>query len=76
MHKPRHCRNTPIEREGAYTYMDGKVVFMEDFIMEHKLGRKLTEHERVVHLNGDVFDNRDENLRVIDSETSPFQSQD
>jgi hypothetical protein len=70
--KPTH--KTPT-REGAYTFMDGEIVYMEDWIMEHKLGRKLQPNERVVHLNGDVFDNRDSNLRVIDSSTQRFPSQ-
>lgn len=59
------CRNPrKPQREGAYTFIDGKMVFMEDFIMEHRLGRKLKPNEKVRHKNGDVFDNRDENLEL------------
>ena len=63
---PKNCRSLPEpSREGAYTYIDGKIVYMEDMIMEQRLGRKLRPNERVFHKNGSVFDNRDENLALV-----------
>lgn len=54
------------ERPGhVWTVIDGNVVYMEDVIVEKSLGRKLTKHETVVHKNGNVLDNRQENLEVV-----------
>lgn len=44
---------------------DGRVVQEHRFIMQQHLGRKLSENEHVHHINGDRFDNRLENLQVI-----------
>ncbi len=52
--------------EGHVYRMDGDAaVFMEDVIMESRLGRKLRVNERVRHKNGDFLDNRDANLELI-----------
>jgi hypothetical protein len=45
---------------------DGKVVGEHRLIMELHLGRKLSRQEHVHHINRDGFDNRIENLRVVD----------
>lgn len=47
---------------------DGKVIFLEDVVVEHRLGRKLNKNEMVIHKNGDVMDNRDDNLEVVEIE--------
>ena len=44
----------------------GKVVYLEAFVAEHKLGRKLKPNETVVHVNGNVKDNRADNLDVVE----------
>lgn len=52
--------------EGHVYRIDGNVaVFMEDMIMESRLGRKLDANERVRHKNGDLLDNRDANLELV-----------
>lgn len=52
--------------EGHVYRIDGNIaVFMEDAIMESRLGRKLDASERVRHKNGDLLDNRDINLELI-----------
>lgn len=43
----------------------GKVIYMEDEIMENRLGRKLESYEVVRHKNGNALDNRDSNLEVV-----------
>lgn len=45
---------------------EGKVVFVEDYVMEQHLGRKLKPTESIVHKNGDVANNYYTNLEVID----------
>ena len=52
--------------EGHVYRIDGNIaVFMEDMIMESRLGRKLDANERVRHKNGDLLDNRDTNLELV-----------
>jgi hypothetical protein len=52
--------------EGHVYRIDGDTaVFMEDAIMESRLGRKLSANERVRHKNGDFLDNRDTNLELV-----------
>lgn len=46
---------------------EGKEVKYHRFVMERYLGRKLTPAEVVHHINGDVFDNRIENLSLFNS---------
>jgi HNH endonuclease len=54
------------ERPGhVWTVIDGKLVYMEDMIVERRLGRKLKPNETVVHRNENPLDNRDENLEVV-----------
>ena len=54
------------ERPGHVWAVDkGKVIFLEDVVVEHRLGRKLMENEAVVHRNSNVLDNRDDNLEVV-----------
>lgn len=49
----------------AWTVKDGKVVYMEDEILAHQLGRELKPTEGVLHKDGDVLNNRLSNLQVI-----------
>jgi hypothetical protein len=44
---------------------DGRVMAEHRWLMEQKLGRKLTRFELVHHINGDKRDNRIENLEVV-----------
>lgn len=52
----------------AWRVENGKIVYMEDDIMAHHLGRPLKPTESVVHRNGDVKDNRFENLELVNIE--------
>lgn len=52
----------------VWAVIEGKVVYLEDKIMEGILGRELKSTEAVVHKNGDLFDNRRENLELISIE--------
>jgi transposase len=45
--------------------VEGKQVRLHRFLMEKKLGRKLTFDEVVHHINGNKHDNRVENLEVL-----------
>jgi hypothetical protein len=47
---------------------DGKVIYLEDVVVEHHLGRKLTTKEGVLHKDGDVLNNKLENLEVVNIE--------
>lgn len=62
----RFAEQAENERPGhAWAVVEGNLVFMEDMIVEKRLGRKLEKTETVVHRNGDALDNRDENLEVV-----------
>jgi len=52
----------------VWAAIDGKVVYLEDKIMEGILGRDLRPTESVVHRNGNIFDNRSENLELVSIE--------
>ena len=55
------------ERPGhVWAYDDGKIVYLEDVVVEARLGRKLRENETVIHTNGNILDNRDANLEVVE----------
>jgi hypothetical protein len=49
----------------AWRVEDSKIVYMEDEIMAHHLGRPLKPTESVIHRNSDPLDNRFENLELI-----------
>jgi hypothetical protein len=59
MNKPRE------EGEHAVAVIVGQEVFMEDFIMESILGRKLQDDEAVFHRNGNTLDNQRHNLYLV-----------
>jgi hypothetical protein len=44
---------------------NGKFVYEHRWIMEQKIGRKLTRNEHVHHINGNPKDNRIENLEIL-----------
>ena len=52
----------------AWAVDDGKVIYLEDVVVEHHLGRKLTTKEGVLHKDGNVLNNKLENLEVINIE--------
>jgi len=52
----------------AWRVEDGKIVYMEDDIIAHHLGRKLTTKEGVLHKDGNVLNNRLDNLEVVNIE--------
>ena len=55
------------ERPGHVWAVDeGKVIYLEDVVFEANLGRKLKPTESIVHKNGNLKDNRLENLEVIE----------
>lgn len=61
----RSCRQFTIEKPHAVRFDDnGEMIFMEEEIMEHKIGRKLRANEYVRHKNGDTLDNRNDNLEL------------
>ena len=48
---------------------EGKLIYLEDVVYAHHLGRPLRPTESIVHRNGDVKDNRLENLELITIDT-------
>jgi len=57
-----------IDRPGHAYRIDaktGKIIYMEDQIMEMGLGRELKSTEQVRHRNGDPLDNRRSNLEIV-----------
>ena len=47
------------------THKNGKQQDFHRYLYEQHLGRKLTRHEVVHHINGDITDNRIENLQLM-----------
>ena len=45
--------------------IDGREVFEHRYIMEQHLGRLLEDYEVAHHINGNVLDNRIENLELM-----------
>ena len=49
----------------AWAVQDGKVIYLEDKISESILGRPLNIREVAVHKNGNVLDNRRDNIEIV-----------
>ena len=58
------------ERPGHVWAIDkGKVIFLEDVVIEHKLGRRLLETESIIHKDGNFLNNYSDNLEVVRIDT-------
>ena len=53
----------------AWAVDEGKLIYLEDVVYAHHLGRPLRTTESLVHRNGDPKDNRLENLELITIDT-------
>ena len=57
-----------VREDYKFKTINGKRIFEHRLVMEIYLGRKLSVHEIVHHINGDKKDNRIENLKVMSNE--------
>jgi hypothetical protein len=53
----------------VFSIQHGKIVYLEDAIIETRLGRKLKPTETVLHKDGDPKNNVPENLELVSIET-------
>lgn len=70
---PTHPRRKPDGNKYTRLRIDGVPILEHRYVMEFHLGRKLTAHENVHHINGLRSDNRITNLELWNTSQPPGQ---